>query len=262
MARWTSFNIAGHVSAQLSVAVGREFEKALLPWMQVIWPDLRQPPQIGAWDKKGIDLIAWADSGPFSVVIQCKGYEVQSPGKAQLRDAKDSIAKFHASGHTAKLYVLAYNRPGSDRGFHTTLEKEVGGLVTDGIVERAEVWSRETILQRVFDAMAERMNEQLKNAADLLLAHLQHLSEFHMPFLDRVPIRESELILRRYEPCKIRHISKLSLRSCDKLILNSSDSRWTLLVGVFGAGNHKRFTRGHTWTQDTHIRSSESAASR
>jgi hypothetical protein len=204
--------------------------------MQVIWPELRQPPEIGAWDKKGIDLLAWADSGPFTVVMQCKGYEVQSPGKVQLRDAKKSIAKFHASGHTAKLYVLAYNRPGSDREFHTTLEKEAGGLVRDGIVERAEVWSRETILQRVFDAMAERINEQLKKAAGLLLVRLQRLSEFHMPFLDRVPIRESELILRRYEPCKIQQLSELSLRSSDKLILNSSDSRWALLVGAFGAG--------------------------
>lgn len=236
MAHWSSLKIWSRISDQLSVAVGREFEKALLPWMQVIWPELRQPPEIGAWDKKGIDLLAWADRGPFSVVIQCKGYEVQSPGKVQLRNAKESIVKFHASGYTAKLYVLAYNRPGSDREFHTALEKEAGVLVRNGIVERAEVWSREIILHRIFDAMAEKLNKQLIKSADILLARLQHLSEFHIPFLDRVPIRESELIFRRYEPCKIRRISELRLRSCGKLILDSSDSRWTLLVGVFGAG--------------------------
>lgn len=236
MPRWTSLTVWSRLSERLSVSVGREFEKAVLPWLQIIWPTLTQPPELGHWDKKGIDLMSWSDEHGLDVVVQCKGYEVIEPGRQQLRQAKESIAKFRDAEQHADHYLLIYNRPGKNRDFHLELEESINELVSIGKVRKAAVWSRETILRHVFDAMARRIDAQLVESARELRLRLERFADLKLPFIKHVPIRVSQLRFKRNEPCVIHEVASSAPKDSEALLLSDGDYRWTLAVGHFGAG--------------------------
>ena len=236
MTRWTSLTAWSRLSENLSVSVGREFEKAVLPWLQIIWPTLTQPPEIGHWDKRGVDLASWSDDFGLDVVVQCKGYEVTNVGQAQLRQARESIAKFRDTDTYANTYVFIYNRPGKNRDFHTEIEQHAAELVSLGRVKKVEVWSREMILRNIFDAAAQTINAQLTNSAHELRRRLEHVQDTTLPLMTQVPIRASELRFKRDEPCKIVEVLPLDSRDSEQTLLAGEGFRWTLVVGNFGAG--------------------------
>ena len=236
MSRWRSHKAYSNLSGELQETVGREFEKAALPLLKIIWSDLTRPPELGAWDRKGVDLLSRSDDDHLDVVIQCKGYEVSRPGTPQLKEAKKSISKFRDSNQKAKHYVLLYNRPSSNRKFHLELESKAIDLINSKVVERAEVWDLQTFLDEVFNSMAERIDKYLIQSANELLSRFEKLSDLSFPFVDRVPIRESELIFKRYEPCKKHETKPLAIKNSQTLLLDEGDYRWTLLAGLFGAG--------------------------
>lgn len=105
-----------------------------------------------------------------------------------------------------------------------------------GVAEHAEVWSTETLMDCVFDAMRERIDQHLRRSATRLLERYERLFEFRLPFINRIQAAEHELIFQRYRPCELKCISVVHLCNADEIILKHSDARWVLLVGVFGAG--------------------------
>ena len=99
-------------SGILATATERDFERKVLPFLRLFWQFLQQLPARGPWDAKGIDLLVWADSGPFPCGVQCKGFQVQELGDDQIRQVIKSIKAFRESDAVCDTYLLIHNRDG------------------------------------------------------------------------------------------------------------------------------------------------------
>lgn len=63
-----------------------------------------------------------------------------------------------------------------------------------GAAEHAEVWSTETLMDCVFDAMRERIDQHLRRSAVRLLERYERLFEFRLPFINRIQAAEHKLL--------------------------------------------------------------------
>lgn len=189
---WTDKKEFQDLSYELATAEDREFERRLLPLIRIIWPDSVVPPAMRWLDRSGIDILVWSDSGPFPLVIQCKGFKVpeEQIGKSQIDQCKDSIVSFRDSGLRAETYLLIHNRTGRNVSFRTNVEAEIQKLVESGQVRRAEVWDRQRLLKEVFN----RMLEIVRSAIESNRIDAQIYGE-HILFepIEQVPFASSDL---------------------------------------------------------------------
>jgi len=119
-ARWRK------VKEDLKASSSHNFERSLLPYLRIRWPDLAHPKSLGYLDKSGVDQVLVGEGNPISVVVQCKGFEIQEPlGKSQIGQIKKSINSFLASKHTCSTYIVVYNRVGEDQTFATSVRAEL-----------------------------------------------------------------------------------------------------------------------------------------
>ena len=223
-------------SGMLAVADSRDFERKVLPFLRLTWPSMQQAPATGNWDRKGIDLLVWKDSGYLPCVVQCKGFKVQELGSEQIRQTEKSIDSFYNSNVLCDFYILVHNREGKHKDFNERVNERLRKLVANGKAKKAELWDRQTLLKRAFDRMKNILNTGLRENSRHLLDHFQSLFEFGNYHISEVPIIEKELIFKRGEPCLCEELR--SVNSCDisRFLLSSCKTRWTLLAGRFGTG--------------------------
>jgi hypothetical protein len=236
MPNWSSLTVYKKNSGRLAESAERDFERAVIPFLRVIWPSLQQARPRKEWDQKGIDLFTWSDEGSFECVVQCKGYIVRELRRKQLYEARKSINSFKDSGEKAKNYIFLHNRDRRWRDFHSEIEEELSALVTSGIVETAELWSRREMLFKVFDAMRRKLDTLLRQSASDILERFHSTFRLSLPYVPVVPVTENELVFRRLEPCKKETVKPCSLRNVRNFLKSPTVARWTLFVGVFGAG--------------------------
>ena len=74
MPGWLSIRAVQKLSRTLARAEERDFERKALPCLRLRWPTMQQAPSTASWDRKGIDLFTWEEQGPFTCVVQCKGF--------------------------------------------------------------------------------------------------------------------------------------------------------------------------------------------
>jgi hypothetical protein len=67
---WTDKTEYKIFSGQLASSSRYDFERAVLPFIRIIWADTFAPKTLGSYDRIGIDLLVWADREPFALVVQ------------------------------------------------------------------------------------------------------------------------------------------------------------------------------------------------
>lgn len=223
-------------SGILATATERDFERKALPFLRLFWQSLQQLPARGPWDVKGIDLLVWVDSKPFPCGVQCKGFQVQELGDDQIRQVIKSIEDFRKSDVVCDTYIVIHNRDGKNRKFNDTINKYLSQLVSYGKANKAELWDRQTLLDRAFDRIKHILNDALCKRSQELLGHFQDLFEFGRYYLPIVPVIEKKLIFKRGEPCSCEEVHPVDSHDISKALLSPSNARWTLLTGRFGTG--------------------------
>ena len=223
-------------SGILATATERDFERKVLPFLRLFWQFLQQLPARGPWDAKGIDLLVWADSGPFPCGVQCKGFQVQELGDDQIRQVIKSIKAFRESDVVCDTYLLIHNHDGKNRKFNDTINKYLSQLVSQGKANKAELWDRQTLLDRTFDRIKDILNDALCKRSQELLGYFQGLFEFGRYYIPIVPVIEKKLIFKRGEPCSCEEVHPVDSHDISKVLLSPSNARWTLLTGRFGTG--------------------------
>jgi hypothetical protein len=223
-------------SGTLALTTDRDFERKTLPFLRLFWPSLKQLPARGKWDAKGIDLLEWVDSGPFPCGIQCKGFEVQELGDDQIRSVLKSIESFRKSDACCDVYLVVHNRDARNKNFNDTVNAHLKELVSIGKAKRAELWDRQTFLLRTYNRLKEILDSALFELSKEMLSRFEGLFEFSRYYITEVPAAEKRLIFKRGEPCILKDVR--SVDSCDisKVLLTTSEARWTLLTGIFGSG--------------------------
>lgn len=224
------------LSNSLAVATELDFQTKVIPVLRLCWPFLVQTPNRKTWDKKGIDLLVWKDQSPFPCCVQCKGFHVQNLGYDQIRQAEESIDKFLASDVTCETYILVHNRDGRYREFNTRVKQRLDKLVHEGKAEEAYLWDRQTLLNRAFEWMKTTLDTNLYQYSEELLAYFQSLFRYGRYYVPTVPVAERRLVFKRGDPCSVKKIHDVESLEVGKLLLSASETRWTLLAGMFGSG--------------------------
>ena len=222
-------------SGALALASERDFERLSLPFLRILWPTIDQAPPKKGWDSKGIDLLVFSEGSRLPCAVQCKGFVVQDVGPDQTRQARASIEKFSQSGVLVDTYIVVHNRGGSNLEFRREVTSMLQEVVASGQAHRAELWDRHKFLSICRSRLEERIADGLHIRAAELLGYYGDFFLHGSTLLQTVPVTESRLRFRRFEPCTKVPIASC-LRSVRDLILSPTEARWTLLTGTFGAG--------------------------
>ncbi|HEY2236550.1 MAG TPA: hypothetical protein VGK01_23970 [Candidatus Angelobacter sp.] len=223
-------------SASLARSTERDFERMVLPFLRVLWPDIDQVPARRQWDAKGIDLLVWREGELFPCAVQCKGFVVQDIGQDQLRQVLASIDSFSDSAIRCETYIVLHNRDGKNAEFRTSIETRLKELTESGQVSKAELWDRQKFLTTIDQRLQEIINASLREHSYALLKNYQNLFVFGDAFVPRVPAQEFALRFRRYEPCTRVAVGEEKLVSAEQMVLEPTRARWTLLTAQFGMG--------------------------
>lgn len=220
----------------LIVSSGNEFERRALPFLRAVWPAIVPAPRLGAWDRKGVDLLVWSHSPPLPVVVQCKGFVEQEVGPDQARQVEESIDRFAASDVEADLYLVVHNRDGRSEAFKTRVAARLSRLQTSGRVRRYDFWDVDTLVNRSYDAVAALVASALRDHSRRLQRHFQGLVRLGEVYVASTPVTVKRLRFSRGTPCRIEDEGGPTVASIHRSLFDPGAFRWTLLSGRFGVG--------------------------
>lgn len=222
-------------STTLALSSDRDFERKVLPLFRILWPTIDQAPSKKGWDAKGIDLLVFVEGSRLPCAVQCKGFVVQDIGPDQTRQVLDSITTFRKSGTQVDTYIVVHNRGGQNLQFRSQITAQLREIEASGQARRAELWCRQHLLARCKPALEKIIADRLRQKAEELRTYYTSFFLHGATYLDEVPVSESRLRFRRFEPCvKVPVATHLS--PVQKLILSPTEARWTMLTGTFGSG--------------------------
>lgn len=223
-------------SDELAKSQDREYEKLVLSLIRVIWPNVGfRPPEMGWIDKSGIDLLAWADSQPYPLAVQCKGFKVpeEEIDQSQIQQCLKSIRSFSKSGITVDTYLLIHNRTGKNTELRKRVEAALKGLVEAGKVRKAELWDRQRFLREVFNSTLQLVRsavEKKRTGAEAFYGDRQICQP-----LEQIPFTKSELI---FDPNRLIASSKPISCLADPIqeLLGPEGTNLLLMIGEAGYG--------------------------
>lgn len=229
----------GRFKYSLAHLSDRTFERKILQILRLRWKSLCQAEPRKVFDQNGIDLFVPdqdSDGSHFKCVVQCKGYEVWSLGPEQIRDALDSVEKFHKSHFTCNTYLFVHNREGRDHDYRNAIFKALADLEASGKAENVELWSIDKLLENCEAIFREQINCAIRGYSRRTLETLRSTFRFASTFVSGVPVKESEIILEDGKPPQVLPIQKKTSMRVSELLVRRSTTRWILLVGRFGVG--------------------------
>ena len=228
---WRSRRQYKILAAELAATTDRDFERAILPFVRLAFPEMVSPPALGHYDKQGIDHLCWGTPPTLSIVVQCKGFKTDRPGSDQARQCLKSIEKFRKSGLSTQRYLLVHNSDGAPSDFAITVREQLDRLQSGGVANSAELWSRHDLLHAAFDAMQVGMQKYLHAQAT---REAEKLVSEELTVTD-VPTRVSRF---RADQFKIRDITveSESIRDPAELLLSVEAGEVCVLLGGFGFG--------------------------
>lgn len=237
-------------SAALALSNDRDFERKVLPLLRLMWPTIHQAPSMKGWDAKGIDLLVLVEGSRLPCAVQCKGFIVQDIGPDQTRQVLNSIETFRQSQTQVDSYIVLHNRSGQNLQFRSQVTARLGEIEASGQANRAELWCRQHLLSKCRLALERIIADHLHKSAETLRSYFGTLFLHGTAFLEEIPVSESRLRFRRFEPCTKVRVGT-HLRPMKSLVLSANEARWTMLTGTFGSG--KTTTVLHAATSKTSI---------
>ena len=222
---------------QLWSTSDREFERAILPYLSVFWPELQPTAARGTLDRRGIDLYIPRSGTRRPVVIQCKGFIEPRVEESQLQQMEQSINAFSRSPEYCDLYLLLHNRDHRNTEGIARIRRRLDQLVESGKALQAEIWDLQTCQKRVFQQLYDEIRHALHAHSHALLEQVQQQFIFSTIYQPEVPISLQRLHLHHLERAELEPIMAAQTDNIANLLLDAGEeSRWTLLTGQFGVG--------------------------
>jgi hypothetical protein len=235
---WSGTKEFNRLSGELAVSERRDFERRVLPFLHVLWPEALGTPALRSFDRLGADHLVWADAEPFPLVVQCKGFEAREHeiGPPQIEQCVRSLRAFRDAGLRATRYLLVHNRDGRNPELRTAVETELRQLVASGQVAAAELWDRQTLLRRAFDAMLERILAGIRERRlSPLPLDASGAGAGGVPPIETVPLATTMLVADQF---RLHRTSPPEPVVADPatLVLGQAGTNLTVLLGEFGFG--------------------------
>lgn len=222
---------------ELAQATDTDFERAALPFLQILWPDLTRASPRGYWDRRGIDLITDVETFPVRCCVQCKGFAVPFLGPEQYQKMAKSIQAFRRSALQTDRYILVHNRDGRNRAGESKIEEDLNELVTSGQAIKAELWDRQTLFKRLKAAIREILARRISEANDSALRNLERLYGPRWAWQYHVPVAEQRLrFQRRHGLADCTQLSSYISKHIKETLFGDETVRWTMVTGWYGIG--------------------------
>jgi len=225
------------VNGALIAAVDRDFERAVLPLMRIFWPQMIQPRGLGAYDKAGVDLLAFGKNDSIECAVQCKGFfKAEGLLDEQFPPIATSIRKFARSGLKTKTYILVHNQDGRNEEVAAKIDAALATLVASGCAENVVQWNRRQFQKAVADLLRQLVGERIAEQSDLMLRQLDRQFVHGRTYVADVPVSHMLLSLRRGQAPLIKEVRERHLINRVADTLANTTGRWTLLTGLYGSG--------------------------
>ena len=225
------------VNGALIAAVDRDFERAVLPLMRIFWPQMIAPRGLGAYDKAGVDLLAFGEGDRIECAVQCKGFfKAEGLLDDQFPPIAASIRKFARSGLKAKTFILVHNQDSRNENVAAQIEDSLAALLTSGNVEEVFQWDRRAFLKAVEARLRKLLADRLAEQSALMLRQLDEQFIHGGTYVAKVPVRHRLLSLRRGRAPEIKEVRQRHLITDVADTLANAPGRWTLLTGLYGSG--------------------------
>ena len=225
------------LSGELAVAVDRDFERAVLPLIRILWPQMTQPRGLAAFDKAGVDLVALDDDERIECAVQCKGFfKLEGLADDQFGQIAKSLTTFRRSGLVADTYILLHNRDGRNKAIAAKIDAALADLVDAGVAKKVVQWDRFAFLKAIEAKLTEMMRERVSEQSALMLAQMDAQFRYGQTYVPDVPVRHEMLTLERGSGPIIREVRKSRRIGRVTDALRSARGRWTMLLGLFGSG--------------------------
>jgi hypothetical protein len=242
------------LNARLLAATDRDFERAVLPLLRCMWPDLEQCPARKDYDNRGVDLISFSRDDTIACAIQCKGFfKIEGLADDQFFPIKDSIEKFRNSGLHTKTYILIHNQDARNRNVANKIDGLLKQLVSEGVADEALQWDRhelfDALQKRLWEMLDDRIAEQAKMQLDQASRRFR-LTEDHVA---AVPLKRRHLTLKRGDQAQLTELALLTPRRTVAAAIAEDRSHWTLLIGLFGSGKTTACLAASTLPNDRFI---------
>ena len=101
---WSGSSEFVKISGELAVLTGNRFQRAIAPFLRVLFPEIIEVPNLEKIDCAGLDYVVWSEKYSFPVGVQVKGWEVSAEklGANQIRQCDDSLAALARRKGTSK----------------------------------------------------------------------------------------------------------------------------------------------------------------
>lgn len=220
----------------LKASSGHDFERKIFPLLRIKWPNLVHPKSLKALDRRGIDNVLVGEGSPLTVVVQCKGFEIQEPlDDSQFNQIKKSIRSFLKSAHQCETYLLVYNRPGIDQEFTKRVLAELQVLKDNGKADEVLLWDLGKLGKELNKELTGHIMLEIQRHANVTAKREQSQFLFGNIVLSDVPHEQGELTLRRHDVPKVSMSHNVQSDDPIKLIAKPNN-RWILVYGTFGSG--------------------------
>lgn len=221
------------VAQDLSVPLERDFERAVLPYLSIVFPDICIPKARGYWDQRGVDLMTSPEADPIEVCVQCKTTVESEFSPATHPALLKEIDKFIAGGVQCRRYILVLNR--IDK--HLVIAKAVRSHVAGRCPGTSfEVWDRQRVDREARASMVRRIRARV---AAFNAEWQSRVADRVVPsgdWVKRVPACTYRLMFDRDEEPELRDPYELPDVNTVELLLDERGPRMNVLVGHFGAG--------------------------
>ncbi len=157
---WGGSSEFSNFSGSLGMSSGNDFQRAIAPFVRVIFPSLAETPNLDHLDTAGLDYVIWSDDYTFPVAIQAKGWQVSAEklGYSQIQQCKKSLLslKKRKDVHVTR-YIIIHNRDHRSEIFRKGIEALIQEHTIEKTADHIEVWDRRTLLNKVFNSMHDRL---------------------------------------------------------------------------------------------------------
>lgn len=224
------------LNGELLVAVDRDFERAVLPLMRLLWPQMIQPRGLAHYDKAGVDLVAFDENEKIVCAVQCKGFfKAEGLLGDHFNQISGSIAKFRKSELIAKKYILIHNQDGRNKEVAARIDDDLKTLVSSGKAEEAVQWNRHYFLKIIEEKIQGLIAKRVEEQSNLELLRIDRQFMSGRSYVADVPVSHRKLSLTRGQPPVISNAGSRDIERIADMLANAK-GRWTILTGLFGSG--------------------------
>jgi hypothetical protein len=219
--------------AQLASAVGRDFERLVLPYFQFAFPGIGRPTPLAAWDRKGVDLMTTPERDPIEVCVQCKSTMKERFEPSDIGQFTDDINKFVASGIRCNRYIVAFNRNDFDGLIQAELSAHLATLPTK---PNLEVWPLSRIVNEAQNSIRNLVLSRVKQFNDQWQQQIVGRFAPSGSWVRRVPARTYRMMVDWNNDPELREQVRTRDIDIKEFLVDERGPHMGLLIGDDGTG--------------------------